>query len=103
MPHKPVNKLKLQLPAWVSDISDVCARETVVEALVMRDTAIGRGALNHPACNRVLKKADTTLHAVADGRTEDCKKIASALRKYNTAAECAHPTAQRSKSLGRAR
>lgn len=102
MPHRAPDKI-LKIPAWVDALDNGCLRETAVEALIVRDFAVKHGAENHAACKRVLVAADSTLDSVALGRvTGDlaCRKAATALRKYNSAAECVHPTARKERLTG---
>lgn len=94
MPHKPVDKI-LKVPDWVKRISDPCLANIVTEALVARNAAVIGGAEGHKECRAVLRSADQTLDAVEAGHGDACRKASTALRKYNTAAECAHPTAMR--------
>lgn len=94
MPHKKT----LGLPDWVEKLDDTCLYQTVVEALVARQFAMSQGAQEHKACKAALHSADATLEQIASGRvtgTAACRKAADSLRKYNTAGECAHPTASR--------
>ena len=93
MPHK----FTLDVPEWVEELADVCLQTTVEEALWARHYAVRWGALEHKSCRAALASADATLQRIADRRVignSACKKAADALRKYNTAAECAHPTAR---------
>jgi hypothetical protein len=92
MPHKK----KIEVPDWVDAIDNLCLRHIIVEGLVARRVALDHGALDHPKCRAVLEGADKTLDRIADGRVVGdiaCKKASDALRKYNTACECMHPTA----------
>jgi hypothetical protein len=97
MPHKKT----LSLPAWVDKLDDTCLETTVIEALVARDYAIRMGAERHKPCKSMLRAADATLDQIADGRIVGrlaWKRAADALRKYTSAAECAHPSHQRAAS-----
>ncbi len=102
MPHKSSwNTPDFKLPEWVEEIAlhNMCLYETVVEALFARHTALRNNAQQYKACAAVMRAADETLRQIAEGRikgTVACKKAAIAVRKYTTAFECAHPTAQKS-------
>lgn len=102
MPHRPIDVV-LQPPAWVERLEDSCLQQTVIEALVARWTAIKNGAEHHRACKAALVSGKTILENIATGRVTGelaCKRAADALRKFTTAVECAHPTAQRSDLRG---
>lgn len=91
---------ELSAPEWVDAIEDECLWEIVMEAYVARLSATRRGADDDPSCDAVLRSGDTTMQMIRDGRIrgrEECRKAASAVRKYNTAAECARPTASRTR------
>jgi hypothetical protein len=94
MPHKPIGKLSV--PSWIKAIENDCLRELLVEVFVAQFHAEEDGARNHPQCKAALKSAETTLQMIADGRVtgkQAWKKATDALRKFNTARECAKPTA----------
>lgn len=87
---------EINLPEWIEEIHNQCLKEVVVEALYARSDAVRGGAEKHKPCASVLKSADTTMDSIRFGRVSGdtaCKKAATAVRKYNTAGECAHPTA----------
>ena len=97
-PQMPAKTKHVQWPDWVEQLADPCLWETVREALVARGSAVKAGAERHASCRAALRAADQTLDAIADGRVIGqvaCRKAAVAIRKYNTAAECAAPTARR--------
>ena len=94
MPHR---ERRIPWPLWVERIGSECLQTTVKEALHARDAAVDGGAERHTACARVLRAADATLDQIEFDRVTGrlaCRKAADALRKFNTAAECAHPTAR---------
>jgi hypothetical protein len=89
---------ELVVPEWISGIEDACLREVIMEALVARFTAVQGGAELHAPCASALRSADSTMDQIRFGKykgTPACRKAATAVRKYNTASECAHPTATR--------
>jgi hypothetical protein len=89
---------EIGVPEWVDGLRDRGLRAVVAEALFARAFAIRHGAREHAKGVAALTSADTALDQIADGRvTGDlaCRKAAGALRKYNTAAECAASTAIR--------
>lgn len=95
MPHK---KSFLTVPAWVDALKDECLKTTVIEALVARKYATDHGAEDNRNCAAALRSADVTLDNIESGKLSGkpaWKKAADALRKYNTAGECAYPTATR--------
>lgn len=97
MPHRRLDKI-LRPPAWVERLADPCLHTTIIEALVARQAAMAQGAPTHRPCRNVFEAAERTLDQIGLGRVtgkEACRKAADALRKYNTAAECAHPSAKR--------
>jgi len=95
----PAKKKDAVIPRWVFETGDECLEETLVEAYVARFKAFEAGAPRAgAACAKAFRSADVTVAAIQDGRSTGklaCKKAAVALRKYNTALECAEPTASR--------
>jgi len=97
MPHRPVEKF-LKLPDWIESVHDDCLKAMLTEAMVARYTAVTGGAEQHRSCRNVLRAGDRTLDAIAHRQFTPrvaCAKAATALRKFNTASECIHPTAKR--------
>lgn len=85
-------------PAWAEAIEDPCLRDVVLEAFVARRAAVLAGADRHRACRAALTSGDATMDQIRYGRYEGksaCRKAATAVRKYDTARECAKPTASR--------
>lgn len=84
------------IPEWAFELEDHCLREVVFEAYVARATAVFDGALKYAACSAAFDSADAVMDQIRLGRYRGaaaCRKAAAAVRKYNTALECASPTA----------
>lgn len=91
----PARERNIIFPAWSEDLPDTCLRKVVRQAVIARSDAVDNGALKHKSCRAVFESADKTLDQIEFHRiTGDiaCTKAATALRKFNTAAECGHPT-----------
>jgi hypothetical protein len=103
MPHKPLDKLKLELPAWIGRLDDPCLRDVAVQALVARQLAVKAGALRDKKASKIVQSADETLrHAVERDDGLACKRAATAVRKYVVATAKAG-TAKDLDELGRGR
>jgi hypothetical protein len=99
----PLRQRYLQYPEWVENLPDTCLVNAVKEAITTRDSAIRGGARDHKACRAALGSGEKILDQIEFGRVtgeKACSKAAVAVRKFNTAVECAHPTARRGRLGG---
>jgi hypothetical protein len=102
MPHKPVERIEgLVIPSWVDGLGDECLRDTVLEALIAKHDADKAGVdprADKDPCASAYRSGEETLAQIKHGRYDErqaCRRAATAVRKYNTARECALPTARR--------
>ena len=94
----PRSDRKINYPAWVDKV-DSCAADVVREALRARESALAGGAMGDRTCRRLVSVGDKILSVIQAGKvTGDavCAKAAVAVRKFNTAVECSHPTTRKS-------
>jgi hypothetical protein len=96
MPYKP-RDLEV-MPGWIYDRSggDSCLNDVLTEAWVASQKArmavLKRGGSVPRACSSELETAEGILDSIREGRVSRvqlAKKAAQAVRKFNTALQCA--------------
>jgi hypothetical protein len=96
MPYRP--KMIAELPGWIYEISggDECLRDVLVEAWVAeqhaRRAVLQRDKQVPRTCSEELKAATGILKAIETGdvpRSQIAQKAAQAVRKFDSARQCA--------------
>lgn len=85
-------------PKWVSTIEDDCLHRIVRQVYLARQDAIEQGAPDMRTCTKPFQSGERTLESIRSGKVVGglaCRNAATALRKYNTASECALPSWKR--------